>query len=109
MKKLLLLLLFPCAAQAAPFLVSDPDPTGASDKCVYQIGTATPVETPTVVTAPALVGACKIDLAGFAAGTNSLQVWFKSTLWGVTSNKANFTFVRPNATASGPQNLQLVP
>lgn len=109
MKKLLWLLLFPCMVHAAPFLTSDADPTGASDICVYQDGTQPPVETPVVVVAPSLTGSCKADLASITTGTHNLQVWFKSTVWGVTSSKVNFQFTRPNATATGPQNLKLVP
>lgn len=97
------------AAFGAPFITSDPDPTGAADKCVYQIGSATPVESATVVTPPALTGNCKIDVGAFPVGTANIQVWFKSTVWGVTSTKVPFTFVRPNAAAPGPSNLQLVP
>lgn len=109
MKKFLLFLLFPCIAQSAPFLVSDPDPTGASDKCVYQEGTSPPVETNVVVVSPALTGACHIDLAPFSVGMHDLQVWFKSTLWGVESAKTPFVFVKPIANDTGPSNLRLVP
>ena len=110
MKKLLALLLFMAApAFAAPFIVSDPDPTGAADKCVYQEGAAAAVETPVAVVPPQLTGGCKIDAAGFTVGSHSIQVWFKSTLWGVTSGKAPFVFQRPSATATGPANLRLEP
>lgn len=106
-----LLLCLAFGAQAAgPYLNSDPDPTGAMDKCVWQEGANAPVETPTVAIAPStIVGSCHIDVAPFTAGVHQLQVWFKSTLWGVVSGKSPFTFTKPNATASGPQNLQLVP
>lgn len=90
-------------AHAAPFIVSDPDPTGASDKCFYQEGVAAAVGTPVVA------AGCKIDASAFPVGAHSLQVWFSSTLWGVTSVKANFSFTRPSATATGPTNLQLSP
>ena len=103
------LAVFCSAAFGAPFIVSDPDPTGAADKCVYQVGTAAAVETPTVVTAPALTGNCKIDTAAFPAGTTNLQVWFKSTLWGVASAKAPFVLKKPSASEAGPENLRLAP
>jgi hypothetical protein len=109
MRLLAMLLFFPVSVIAAPFLVSDVDPTGAADKCVYQIGTATPVETNTVVVAPALTGSCRIDLASFPAGNNSIQVWFKSSLWGVESAKRPFAFSRPAAGGTGPQNLRIEP
>lgn len=105
----LALLIGSAGANAAPFLVSDPDPTGASDKCVYQVGTATPVETAVVVTAPALTGNCKIDLAAFPAGTSNLQVWFRSSLWGVDSAKSPFALSKPAAGGTGPQNLRIQP
>ena len=109
--KLLLasILLFAQMSFAAPFLVSDADPTGSADKCVYQEGTQSPVITNVVVIPPALTGGCKADLASVSAGTHNIQVWFMSTVWGVTSAKVPFQYTRPSATATGPQNLQLVP
>lgn len=90
-------------AHSAPFLVSDPDPTGASDKCVYQIGTATAVET------IAVSNACKIDLASFVSGTSNLQVWFRSTLWGSDSAKVPFVLKKPAAGSPGPTGLSIQP
>ena len=94
-------------AHGAPFLVSDPDPTGAADQCVYQEGSNTPVSSPIVVTPPALTGNCHIDLASFAAGTHSLQVSFKSTLWGVSSQPVPFALQKPAAGGTGPANLRI--
>ena len=111
MKKLFAILLF-CSfpVGAAPFVVSDPDTTGASDLCVYQEGTTAPVESPVAAIPPStIVGSCKIDTAAFTVGTHNLQIWFKSTLWGVTSVKAPFVLTKPSATATGPANLRLVP
>lgn len=105
-----LLLMFATSVQAAPFLISDPDPTGAANKCIYQEGTDPAVETPVVAIPPSvLVGSCKIDLAGFSVGNHNLQVWFSSDLWGVTSVKVPFAFARPSANGTGPTNLRLVP
>ena len=110
MKKLMLLALFCSSAYSAPFMVSDPDPTGAANKCVYQEGTGTIVETAVAAVPPStLVGSCKVDLAGFATGTHNLQVWFKSDLWGVTSVKVPFAFTKPSASGTGPTNLRLEP
>lgn len=110
--RLLAILLFGAStafAQAAPFIVSDPDPTGASDKCVYQVGTAPAVETNTVITPPALTGACKIDTVAFPIGVTNMQVWFKSSVWGVTSGKVPFVLQKPSASGPGPSNLRLAP
>lgn len=84
--RILLFLLLIVSGQvfSAPFLVSDPDTSKAADACVYQEGTAAAISTPLVV------GGCKIDLAGFSAGTHNLQVWFRSSLLGVDSSKVPF-------------------
>lgn len=95
---------------AAPFIVSDPDATGASDKCAYQEGAGPVVESPVAAIPPSvLIGSCKIDTVAFAPGSHSLQVWFVSTLWGVTSVKAPFVLQKPSAGGTGPSNLRLVP
>jgi len=110
MRYFALLLMLGGVAQAAPFLVSDPDPTGAANKCVYQDGTAPVVETLVAAVPPStIVGSCKIDLGGFSNGSHNLQVWFKSDLWGVTSVKVPFAFARPAPDGIGPANLRLVP
>ena len=112
MKRLFLVVALLCwsQVQAAPFMVSDPDPTGAATHCVYQEGTGPVVETPVVAIPPStLVGSCRADLAGMSAGQHNLQVWFKSATWGVTSVKVPFAFARPSATGIGPQNLRLEP
>ena len=99
----LAILMIPSLAWASPFLVSDPDVTGAADKCVYQEGSSEPVATPLVQ------GACKIDLAQVSAGQHDLQVWFSSSLWGVDSAKVPFSYSRPAAGASGPSGLRISP
>ena len=110
MKNILALLLFVATPVfSAPFIVSDPDPIGTADRCVYQEGTAAAVETPLFVVPPQLTGACKIDTVSFAAGTHNLLVWFKSTLWGVESAKVPFAFTKPAAGTTGPRNLRLEP
>lgn len=96
-------------AVAAPFLVSDADPTGAADKCVYQRGTATPVEADVVIVAPALTGSCRLDLASLPAGASNLQVWFRSSVWGVESAKSPFSLTKPVAGGPGPTGLKIVP
>lgn len=105
----LIALLVASYSHAAPFLTSDPDPTGAADKCVWQEGANAPVETPTVVVAPAVTGKCKIDLAPFTPGTHNLQVSFKSTLWGVSSASTPFVLSKPSAGGTGPANLVIGP
>jgi len=111
MKRFLVVgLLMAVSAWANPFLVSDPDPTGAADKCVWQEGTGTPVETPVAAIPPStIVGSCKIDLASFTPGAHTLQVSFKSTLWGVSSVTVPFTFTKPAASGTGPVNLRVSP
>lgn len=107
---LLLLALYSAGALPAPFLVSDSDPTGGADRCVYQEGTAAAVESPLAAIPPStLIGSCKIDLAGFSAGSHSLQVWFRSSLWSVESAKVPFVFARPAAGFAGPTGLRLQP
>ena len=105
----IVLVLVAWSAKAAPFLVSDADPTGAADKCVVQRGTATPVETDVVVVAPALTGSCRADLSPLPAGVNNLQVWFKSSVWGVESTKVPFVLTKPVANGPGPTNLRVIP
>lgn len=109
MKYLFLLLFLPFSVLGAPFLNSDADPTGAADKCVYQDGTGPIVETPVGVTAPAIIGGCRIDLSTWTAGTHNLQLWFKSTVWGVTSVKVPFVLIKPAVSASGPTNPRVEP
>lgn len=104
MKRFLAILCYMAAPTwAAPSIVSDADVSKSADKCVYQEGTAVAVETPLVL------GGCKIDLAGFIAGGHSLQVWFRSSLWGVDSAKVPFQFSKPSAGGIGPTNLLLAP
>lgn len=111
MKKLLFILVLCFSGSqsgfTAPFIYSDPDPTGAADKCVYTNGINAAIETVVVTVPPALTGGCKIDTAVFAAGTSNLQVWFKSSLWGVETAKIPFVLQKPVAGGTGPQNLRL--
>ena len=88
---------------ASPFLVSDPTTETAVDKCVYQDGATAPVETPTVG------GACRIDLATWTNGNHSLQVWFRSTLWGVDSAKVPFVLSKPATGGTGPTGVRIEP
>ena len=104
MKRLFILLFFfSTGAFSAPFLVSDPATETAVDKCVYQDGTAAPVETAT------LAGACHVDLAPFTGGNHSLQVWFRSTLWGVDSAKVPFVLSKPATGGTGPSGIRIEP
>ena len=80
----------------APFLYSDPDPTGTADICGYSVNGGVDVETPVVD------GGCKIDLAGFPEGNNNTEVWFKSSLWDVESARVPFAFNKPSAGSEGP-------
>ena len=96
-----LALLFPLTAFGAPFLVSDPDPTAQADTCSYINGAGTQVDTPTVAYS------CKVDLAGFTAGTHNLQVSFKNLQWGTESAKVPFVFVRPVNGSIGPANMTI--
>jgi hypothetical protein len=111
MKRFLALVLFvSTAAHAAPFLVSDPAPANSQiDKCVYQDGTAAAVETPLTTYTGYSGPGCKIDLAAWTAGTHNLQVWYRSSLWGVDSAKTPFTLTKPAAGGTGPSNLQVQP
>ena len=88
---------------ASPFLVSDPSTEPSVDQCVYQDGVSAPVATPLVN------GGCKIDLASFSGGNHNLQVWFRSTLWGVDSAKVPFVASKPQAGGAGPAVLRIEP
>lgn len=88
-------------------LVSDADPTGAADKCVYQEGSQPAVETPVQIVPPALTGSCNITLDSFSAGAHNLQVWFRSSVWGVDSTKVPFGFTKPAAGGPGPTGLKI--
>ena len=104
MRKLLVLLcLFSTGAFASPFLVSDPSGVPEIDKCVYQDGAGPVVETAT------LAGACHIDLAPFTSGNHNLQVWFRSTLWGVDSAKVPFVLSKPATGGTGPTGVRIEP
>ena len=103
MRYLILLLWLPGLAFASPFLVSDPSGVPEIDKCVYQDGTGPVVETLT------LAGACHIDLAPFTSGNHNLQVWFRSTLWGVDSAKVPFVLSKPATGGTGPTGVRIEP
>lgn len=89
-------------ALADPHIFSDPDPTGASDLCVYSLagGPATPT--------PVVNGGCYIDIAGVPVGQNQVEVWFESSVWGVTSVKVPFVFTRPAADGQGPVGISII-
>ena len=88
------------SAQAAPFIVSDSDPAGSVDRCVYQEGAATPVETVT------FSYACHIDTAVFATGPHTLQIWFNNQ-FNAISAAVPFTFTKAPPPAPVPQNLRI--
>ncbi len=109
MRRLLLASLFLSLPAYSATLISDPDNTGVADKCVYQEGSGTPVEAVTVPIAPSTAKSCSFSLNSFSAGQHNLQVWFRSSLWGVDSAKVPFGFVKPAAGFSGPTGLTVVP
>jgi hypothetical protein len=88
------------SAQAAPFIVSDSDPAGSVNRCVYQEGAATPVETAT------FSYACHIDTAGFSTGTHTLQIWFMNQ-FNVAGASVPFTFTKAPPPVPVPQNLRV--
>lgn len=98
-----------CVAAFGATLISDPDNTGMADKCVIQEGAAAAVESATVPIAPSTAKSCSVTLNGFAAGTHNLQVWFRSTVWGVDSAKVPFVFQKPAAGFPGPTGLTIAP
>lgn len=90
------LFLFPGLACAAPFfIVSDPGfEVGKYDlsttRCVYQIGTATPVETPLVERA------CRVQIPE-TLGTFTYQLWYRvlpglGVVTGYDGPKSSFTY-----------------
>jgi hypothetical protein len=95
-----LLFAFAIAASAAPFVVSDPDPAGSVNRCVYQEGAATPVETVTSSYA------CHIDTAVFSVGPHTLQIWFMNQ-FNETSAAVPFTFTKAPPPVPIPQNLRV--
>lgn len=109
MKKLLFVLLFSLSpvTWGAPNITCDPEASGNADAFVYQEGTNPPVSTPLVQIAPSILKSCKADVSGFSVGTHSLQVWFSNVVWGGISPKAPFSFTKPGAITTAPQNLQL--
>ena len=91
---------FALFAHAAPFIVSDSDPAGSVDRCVYQEGTATPVETVT------FSYACHIDIAVFSTGTHTLRIWYKNYLNAISA-AVPFTFTKASPPVPIPQNLRI--
>lgn len=98
MKKLLVLLLFSCSANAAPFLTTDPGPVGAADTCVYQ-------ESTVITRTPLVNNACHANLVAVTPGAHTFSVWFENSLWGTQSAAVPFTFSRPIAGGTGPANV----
>jgi hypothetical protein len=74
-RTLALAALLPLAAQAGPFLVSDPWPASGAqpDSCSYQEGAAAPVVVP-VAKDSAGLPYCRFDLAGVTRAAHSYQV-----------------------------------
>lgn len=98
MKKLLVLLLFfATTAQAKPFLICSPDPTGNADTFAYQEGTV-------ITRTPLLANACHADLAAATPGAHTFTIWFENSVWGTASAKAPFTYSRPIDGGTGPTN-----
>lgn len=91
------------AAKAGPFLVADVDAN--ADTCLYTApASTTAVPSPVVVDNVRGVTAnnfriCKVDLSGVPVGSDTVSLAVQSTLWGVTSASAPFTFVRPSVPA----------
>jgi hypothetical protein len=88
--------LLPLAAQAGPFLVSDPYPASGAqpDSCSYQEGTAAAVVVPVAKDAAGLPY-CRFDLAGVTRAAHSYQVRALNA-WG-QSDPVPFAF-----SAAGP-------
>jgi hypothetical protein len=91
-------------------IVSDPAPPNSGPVlCLYQIGTGPVVELPTAIYGSQTGPGCVIDLDPFAAGSYSMQIWYKYTLYNVESSKVPFVLSKPAAGGTGPQNLRVVP
>lgn len=97
MKNLFWILLSPCIAQAAPFLVSGPESSGLADTCAYQEGAV-------VTRTPLVAGACHADWAAIVSipGTHTVTVWFESSLNGAKSVATPFSFTPYQAGGAGP-------
>ena len=71
MKRLLAVLLVPCAVQAAPFVTSDPVDTGTTSCGVFMDSN------PKVTVPVAIVGGvkvCQYDLATLSSGSHTIQM-----------------------------------
>ena len=78
-----------CTVQAAPFLVSDPYPTAATQPDSFQCkfdGSVTPVSSPSVIVAPATTKQLHLDIAplALASGNHTVQCQALSASAGVT-------------------------
>jgi len=107
MKLLLLVLLFPMVATAAPFIVSDPT-TQTVTGCGVQIDTAAKYDT-TVVNK-----ACHIDISKVAVGPHIIKATFFNVdpVWGRSESvfSAPLTFIRPVAAIlTAPLGIALTP
>ena len=102
MKTLFASLLFVLAtsALAAPFIVSNPDPAGSVNRCVYQEGAGVPVETVT------FSYACHIDTTVFSDGTHTLQIRFMNQ-FNAVGDSVTFTFTKAPPAVPTPQNLRI--
>jgi len=95
-----LLFAFSTLALSAPFIVSDPDPAGSVNRCVYQEGVGVPVETVT------FSYACHIDTAAFSDGAHTLQIWFMNQFNGASA-AVSFTFTKEPPPVPVPQNIRI--
>jgi hypothetical protein len=110
MKKLLaILLLSPCAALAAPFVVSDPLDSSATHCGVFM--DATPKQT-IPVTVEGAGKICKFDLQSIGNGSHSVRMTAiaNDPMWGQveSAQSAPLAFVRPAAPAT-PAGVRLAP
>lgn len=90
---------------AAPFIVTDPEPTGTATRCVFQEGTNPSQETLTVG------AACHIDIATFFSfGNHTVTLWFRAVSGGTNGLlSAPFTFTRENPALAAPTNPRIEP
>jgi hypothetical protein len=110
MNKLIFVALFiSAAAQAAPFVVSDPLDTRATH-CGWKLDAG--VRTDVVVYLSGTDKICRLDLAGLPAGSHTVSATAVAIdpIWGRMESvpSANFTFVVPGS-LSAPVGLGLRP
>lgn len=113
MKRILLfftLLAVAVLARAAPFVVTDPVPAGVTQCGVFLDATAKTV-TPVVQSGTANV--CKVDLAGLASGSHTIQITLitaNDPIWGSqeSAKSSPLAFSKPVSPAP-PTGLVLSP